>query len=75
MNAREDNLGSFAARSGSNATTSAEGSDSESIEDRGNVLNVGYVSVVAYCFPSVVILLVVGRTGAPILVSVLTQSL
>ncbi len=30
--------------------------------------NAGYVSVVAYCFPSVVILLVVGRTGAPVLV-------
>ncbi len=30
--------------------------------------NAGYVSVVAYCFPSVVILLAAGRTGAPILV-------
>ncbi len=29
---------------------------------------VGYVSVVAYCFPSDVILLDFGRTGAPILV-------
>ena len=30
--------------------------------------NAGNVSVVEYFFPSVVILLVVGRTGAPVLV-------
>ncbi len=30
--------------------------------------NAGYVLIVAYFFPSVVILLIVGRTGAPVLV-------
>ena len=58
-------MGSFAANSGSNATTSAEGNDDEYIETKGK-----HFDAVAFCsFPhsSVVILLAVGRKVAPIL--------
>ena len=59
------NMGSFAANSGSNATTSAEVSNDECIETKGKHFD----AVVFRSLPSssVVILLVVGRKVAPIL--------
>ena len=59
------NMGSFAANSGSNATTSAEGSDDECIQTNGKHFD----AVVFHSFPSssVGILLAVGRKVAPIM--------
>ncbi len=59
------NMGSFAATSGSSATTSAEGSDDECIQTKGKHFD----AVVFRSFPisSVVILLAVGRKVAPIM--------
>ncbi len=52
-------LGSFAANSGSSATTSAEGSEDEHIEEKGKpFLTPGFAAVVG-CFSGVLMLLAV----------------
>ncbi len=53
------NIGSFAANSGSSATTSAEGSEDEHIEEKGKPFLTPGSAAVVVCFSGVVMLLAV----------------
>ena len=62
---RVANMGSFAANSGSSATTSAVGSDDDQIKEKGKLFWRPVLLRSFFCFIGVVILLAVGHKGDP----------